>query len=92
MRNSRAVRVMELLEERGASVQFVDPYVAEARVGGQVRKGLELDGLDVRPYDLVVVLVPHREWPVEAVLEAGVPVFDAVGAFRGHRHEHLEVL
>jgi UDP-N-acetyl-D-glucosamine dehydrogenase len=92
VRNSRALRVMELLEDRGAVVQFVDPYVHEAPVGGRLRKGLDLEGLDVRPYDLVVVLVGHPDWPVDAVLDAQVPVFDAVGAFRGSSRPHLEVL
>lgn len=92
IRNSRALRLMELLEERGASVQFVDPYVGEAPVRGKQRRGLDLETLDVTAYDVVVVLVPHREWPVEEVLDAGVPVFDAVGAFRGHRRGHLETL
>jgi UDP-N-acetyl-D-glucosamine dehydrogenase len=92
VRNSRALRLMELIEERGAAVQFVDPYVSEAPVGGRLRKALELDGLDLRAYDVVVVLVPHPDWDPDAVLGAGVPVFDAVGAFRGRSDQHLEVL
>jgi UDP-N-acetyl-D-glucosamine dehydrogenase len=92
VRNSRALRLMELLEERGAVVQFVDPYVTDAPVGGRLRKALELDGLDVRAYDVIVVLVPHPDWPADEILAAGVPVFDAVGAFRGREREHLEVL
>jgi UDP-N-acetyl-D-glucosamine dehydrogenase len=92
VRNSRALRLMELLEERGAVVQFVDPYVQDAPVGGRLRKSLELDSLDVRAYDVIVVLVSHPDWPADDVLAAGVPVFDAVGAFRRHECEHLEVL
>ena len=92
VRNSRALRVMELLEERGAVVQFVDPHVSEAPVGGRMRKGLELDGLDLRPYDVIVVLVAHPDWEVDGLLATGVPVFDAVGAFRGRECAHLEVL
>ncbi|MCW2715752.1 MAG: UDP-N-acetyl-D-glucosamine dehydrogenase [Frankiales bacterium] len=92
VRNSRALRLMELLEERGALVQFVDPYVTEAPVAGRLRKGLELSGLDLTAYDAVIVLVAHPDWPVDAVLGAGVPVFDAVGAFRGRRQPGLEVL
>ncbi len=92
VRNSRALRVIELLEERGAAVQFVDPYVTEAPIRGRQRKSIDLDDLDVSAYDVVVVLVPHREWPVETVIDAGVPVFDAVGAFREHRRVHVETL
>jgi UDP-N-acetyl-D-glucosamine dehydrogenase len=92
VRNSRAVRVIELLEQRGAAVQFADPHVVEAEIGGRLRKSIEMEGLELSCYDLVVVLVPHREWSAEKILTAGVPVFDAAGAFRGCECEHLEVL
>jgi UDP-N-acetyl-D-glucosamine dehydrogenase len=85
VRNSRAVRVMELLEEAGAAVDYADPHVAAVVVGGRERKRVEQveDAVGAGGYDLVVILVAHREWPVGAVVASGVPVFDAVGATRG---------
>jgi len=80
VRNSRALRVMELLEARGATVQFSDPHVSAATIGGKPRKSVELDGLDLPSYDLVVVLVGHAAWSLGDVLDADVPVFDAVNA------------
>ena len=92
VRNSRAVRVMELLEHEGAHVDFCDPLVSELSIGGVARKAVPLDGLTFDDVDLVIVLVRNPAWPVDAVLTSGVPVFDAVNALgvpNGPHHERL---
>jgi UDP-N-acetyl-D-glucosamine dehydrogenase len=80
VRNSRAVSVMELLEHEGARVEFCDPLVDVLTLDGTERKALPLDTTDFGAYDLIVALVRNPAWPVDAVLNAGVPVFDAVDA------------
>jgi UDP-N-acetyl-D-glucosamine dehydrogenase len=92
VRNSRAVRVMDLLEHEGAHVDFCDPLVSELSIGGVARKAVPLDGLTFDDVDLVIVLVRNPAWPVETVLASGVPVFDAVNALgvpNGPQHERL---
>jgi UDP-N-acetyl-D-glucosamine dehydrogenase len=92
VRNSRAVRVMELLEQEGAQVDFSDPLVVELSIGGSRHKAMPLDALSLDDVDLVVVLVRNSAWPVDAILESRVPVFDAVnalGAPCGPCHERL---
>jgi len=92
VRNSRAVRVMELLEAEGARVEFADPLVPAVTLGGTERKGVALDALPLDDLDLIVVLVRNAAWPVEQLRDAGVPVFDAVNALDqadGARHERL---
>jgi UDP-N-acetyl-D-glucosamine dehydrogenase len=92
VRNSRAVRVMELLEHQGAHVSFADPLVAEVAVAGKQHTAIPLDDLGLDGYDLVVVLVRNPAWPIEVVLGSGVPTFDAVnalGAPSGALHERL---
>jgi UDP-N-acetyl-D-glucosamine dehydrogenase len=92
VRNSRAVRVMELLEEEGAHVDFCDPLVSELSIGGTARKAVPLDALALDDMDLVIVLVRNPAWPADTVLASGVPVFDAVnalGAPDGATHERL---
>jgi UDP-N-acetyl-D-glucosamine dehydrogenase len=92
VRNSRAVSVMELLEHEGARVEFCDPLVDVLSLGGSERKALPLDTTDFGAYDLIVALVRNPAWPVDAVVSAGVPVFDAVdalGAPDGPRRERL---
>jgi UDP-N-acetyl-D-glucosamine dehydrogenase len=92
VRNSKAVRVMELLDEVGAQVDYSDPLVPTLTLGGQERKSVELDGNSLADFDLVVVLVRNPAWPVGLVVEADVPTFDAVNALNepsGPRHERL---
>jgi UDP-N-acetyl-D-glucosamine dehydrogenase len=92
VRNSRAVRVMDLLEYEGAHVDYCDPLVDTLTLGGTERKAVALDDVHYGDYDLVVALVRNPAWRVDAVTGAGVPVFDAVDALGtpdGPLHERL---
>jgi UDP-N-acetyl-D-glucosamine dehydrogenase len=80
VRNSRALRVMELLEDAGATVQFSDPFVTSAVLGGRERKSVDVTRELLADVDLVVVLVDHDSWPVELLRSCATPVFDAVNA------------
>jgi UDP-N-acetyl-D-glucosamine dehydrogenase len=82
-RNSRAVEVMELLDRAGADIEFCDPLVRSIVIGGNEQKPTPLDEADFSSYDLVVLLVRNPAWPRDALLEAGVPIFDAVNALGG---------
>lgn len=90
-RNSRAILVMELLEESGASVDFADSHVVEITLSGTVRKGVSV-GADLERYDLVVALVADPAWPLDAIKRAGVLFFDAVGVTRDDPNDHHERL
>jgi UDP-N-acetyl-D-glucosamine dehydrogenase len=92
VRNSRAVRVMTLLEQEGALVDYCDPLVPQLTIGDVTRKPVSLDPLSLDGFDLVVVLVRNPAWPVEAVVASGVPVFDAVNAFGPLPGPHRERL
>jgi UDP-N-acetyl-D-glucosamine dehydrogenase len=79
VRNSRAIHVMELLVERGAVVSYCDPHVPEARVGGRLLQSISLDEVHSTDADLVAVLVAGN-WPLDALAQREVSVFDAVNA------------
>ena len=92
VRNSRAVRVMEILEHEGAHVEYCDPLVEQLTLGGVERTAVDLRGAAYGDYDLIVALVRNPAWPVDVVVGAGTPVFDAVDALgtpAGARHERL---
>ena len=91
MRNSRAIRVMELLEEAGASVDFADPHVVAITLASGDRKPIPADEIVSGAYDLVVVLVGDRSWPFDELDAAGIAVFDAVNA-AGSEGRHRERL
>jgi len=92
VRNSRAVKVMELLQDAGAQVDFCDPLVATLTLGEHDRKAVALEPAAFADRDLVVVLVRNPAWPVDDILAAGVPTFDTVNALgepSGALHERL---
>ena len=91
-RNSRALRVIELLDERGAFVDYLDPGVPVVELSSGPRKGVDPASISYESYDLVVVLVPHPEWDPTALESAQVAVFDAAGAMRGCKRERIERL
>jgi len=83
VRNSRAIRVMELLEDSGAQVEYTDAHVPTLTLGGRERKSFPLADAARAGFDLAIVLVAETEWPLDELDEAGIPVFDAVNASGG---------
>jgi UDP-N-acetyl-D-glucosamine dehydrogenase len=83
VRNSRAIRVMELLEDAGAQVEYVDRHVPSLMLGGRERKSFPVSDVAAGGFDVGVVLVAERDWPLAELDDAGVPVFDAVNAGGG---------
>ncbi|MHB8669445.1 MAG: nucleotide sugar dehydrogenase [Acidimicrobiales bacterium] len=92
VRNSRAVRIAELLAAAGAEIEIADPHVGSVDVGGQPHKVVELSAELLERSDLVVILVAHRSWPLDLLLSAGVPIFDAVNVTRGAGKDLVERL
>ena len=93
LRNSRSVRVMELLEAEGAEVLYADTHIPTLTLGGSERKSVALTDDVLASVDGIAILQPSAAWPIPAILAAGRPVFDAVNATRGHAPAaHLERL
>jgi UDP-N-acetyl-D-glucosamine dehydrogenase len=90
VRNSRAIHVMELLRERGAVVSYCDPHVPSVRVGSEVLQSIDVGDVNGSDADLVAVLV-GGQWPLAALSDRGVTVFDAVNA-GGAPGEHRQRL
>lgn len=88
-RNSPAERVIELLLQRGAQVQYHDPYVSQFCVGGNVfqREPLMLTSVVLTPETLaaadgVVIVTGHRSVDYCQVLNAAALVVDSCNATR----------
>lgn len=83
VRQSPAIRVLELLDARGATVTAVDPHVEDHRWPPTATRAASVgDGLATSP-DVVVLLTGHAEFDREALRGAGVPVLDTRNALRG---------
>ena len=100
-RQSPAVRVMEILNDQGADLQYHDPYVPSVRLGvplfadgqGLTVQSVALEDETLRHADCVVILVAHSGVDYGRVVRLAPRVFDAVNATRGlTRNEHVERL
>jgi UDP-N-acetyl-D-glucosamine dehydrogenase len=78
-RNSRALRVMELLTERAALISFCDPRVGEIEINGVSQLSVPLSAVATTNADLVVVLV-GGDWPLRELEARQIHIFDAVNA------------
>ncbi len=80
MRESPALDVIRLLEERGAKVDFHDPWVAMFREDGQVREGVPLTSERLRQSDAVVIVTDHSRVDYQAVVDHASLVIDTRNA------------
>ena len=76
VRESPALDVIRLLEERGAHVEYHDPFVHEFREDGHTRKGVELSDEMLRWADAVVVVTDHHNVDYQRVVDHAVLLVD----------------
>lgn len=84
-RESPAMRLMQLFDEAGAKVSFIDPHVpviTPMRNYGMFegRTALSQDALSKGDFDAVVIATDHDTVDYEALLELGCPVLDTRNA------------
>ncbi len=76
VRESPALDVIRLLEERGAHVEYHDPFVREFRENGNVRRGVELSDEMLRWADAVVVITDHDRVDYQRVVDQATLLVD----------------
>ncbi|MFI3297214.1 MAG: nucleotide sugar dehydrogenase [bacterium] len=93
-RESPALRVIELLEEKGAKVTFYDPYIKEYKYKGEIHKGAaELTQEMIQESDLVIVLSAHKKMDYDFVQQNAVAIFDTKNAMAEVKNrENIELL
>jgi UDP-N-acetyl-D-glucosamine dehydrogenase len=80
IRNSRAIRIMEMLAERGAIVAFSDPLVDKLMIAEQQLHSTSIEQIQQSNWDAAVVLVNAKNLPLQQLADRNVPIFDAVNA------------
>ena len=88
MRESPAMRLMQLLEEAGARVQFLDPHVPEIppmREYGrfEARAAIAPETVAGVGFDAVLIATDHDAIDYAALLDLGCPVVDTRNAIAG---------
>jgi UDP-N-acetyl-D-glucosamine dehydrogenase len=84
VRESPALDIHELLEEKGAHVSFNDPYVPSVRLSGErSRSSVELTADWLVEQDCVVIVTDHRVYDFNFILEHANLVVDTRNATIG---------
>jgi len=94
MRESPALDVMTLLRQKGAELEYVDPFVPrlEARQWGgaeTLQSVKELDRRTLAAYDCVAIITDHRAFDYDAMVRDAVLIVDARNAIKSRApHVH----
>ena len=83
VRESPALDIIELLQEKGTEVSYHDPYAASIRIHDQALKSVPLTGLD--KYDCVVVVTDHTSIDYKLVCAQAKVIVDTRNALKNVR-------
>ncbi len=82
MRESPAVDIMHLLEDRGAEVRYHDPYVPEVRHDGRIRTSVPLSEAELSGADCVVIATDHSNLDYALIGRAAKRIVDTRNAMK----------
>ncbi|MFN8574595.1 MAG: nucleotide sugar dehydrogenase [Gemmatimonadaceae bacterium] len=92
MRESPALDVIRLLEDRGAKVDFHDPWVASFREDGHSRAGVALTKEALEQSDAVVIVTDHAKVDYQFVVDHASLVIDTRDATRRLKPSRAKVV
>ena len=91
VRESPALDVMKLLENKGARVSFNDPYVEEIEWNGGRMKSKKLSEAAIKSADLVVILTDHSSYDYKWIVKNSSAVFDTRNATKNVRSNRSKI-
>jgi UDP-N-acetyl-D-glucosamine dehydrogenase len=80
MRESPALDVMRLLEERGAEVVYHDPHVPSFREDGHEHHGVALTDAEIAKADVVVIVTDHTAVDYQNLVDRATLIVDTRNA------------
>ncbi len=95
VRESPALEIMDLLAEKGAEVQYSDPYLISLPAGRRHKirlASITLDAAAIAEYDAVLLVTDHSDFDYEALFQHARLIIDTRNAFaeRGFVGSHVE--
>ena len=89
IRESPALNIMRMLQDKGATVSYSDPFIPAVREEGIELDSLELKNGYLRGVDCVAILTAHQGVDYDAVVQAAPLVVDTRNALQGCKAEHV---
>ncbi len=93
-RESPALKVIKILEQEGAIVDFYDPWIAEYNYKGDKKQGLSgIDDEVIRNYDLIMITTAHTNVDYEMIQRNAKVIFDTKNVTKNlSDRQNIEVL
>jgi UDP-N-acetyl-D-glucosamine dehydrogenase len=88
VRESPALDILRVLEQRGAAISYTDPYVPSLALDGTRLASVDLM-TGVREAHVVVIVTDHRCYPYADIVAAARAVVDTRNATRGIRSDKV---
>jgi len=93
-RETPALKVMELLQQEGATLAYADPYTPAVEVGGRSYAAVPVTAERLAQSDCALILTAHSAFDYESIVRHAPLVFDTRNGTRHvmHRQEHVVLL
>jgi UDP-N-acetyl-D-glucosamine dehydrogenase len=89
VRESPALKIIPMLERRGAKVVFIDPLVPSVRFDEGLRHSLPYSTQAIAEADCVLLLTAHRSFPYHEIAQTARLIVDTRNALAGLPGEHI---
>lgn len=89
VRESPAIDVIDLLEERGAEVSYHDPYVQDFVAAGTSFHSIELTAVTLQQADCVVIVTNHASYDWDFITDHAGLIVDSRNAIQGKRKSRI---
>jgi UDP-N-acetyl-D-glucosamine dehydrogenase len=88
-RESPSLDIMATLGNRGARVDYSDPFVPSVDLGGAHLRSVPLTPARLKRYDCVVIATAHKSFPYGLILRHAPGVVDTRNALHGRRSRKI---
>ena len=85
IRESPSLIIMDLLEEKGPTVDYSDPFIASfpnTRKYNFERDSIEINKQNLQKYDLVILCTDHTSFDYNLILKESIDLLDTRGIYR----------
>lgn len=83
-RESPAIEVAHKLLQKGAHIEYVDPYVPKIQIDNRTFKGLTLTSTELSQFDMVVILTNHKNLNYKYIVDNAALIFDTRNALKNY--------
>ncbi len=89
IRESPSLDIMQTLIDRGARVEYSDPFVPSLAFAGRRLKSVRLTAANLKRFDCAVIATAHKNVPYASVLRHSRGVVDSRNALKGQRSSKI---